>query len=277
MASRWTAWTSQAPADDAQIWEKALRKLRGHQMPPPGSPQPPQKDVDSFVAWMENTLDTHAKGPKAGYVPIQRLNRTEYAASVKALVGVDVNAKEVLPQDIQVEGFDNIAAALSVSPAFLDQYVTAARQVAQLAVGNPNPRVSSVKYSIAANQNPDEPLPPGTRGGIRFKHNFPADGEYRITINDLAVGLYTNAAGEREHAGHHDRRQDRVPQADRRTGGSGSGRSQGAEPDALRSWSASRRFPCRCKPACATSSWPSSTVPMWSPTRISKSCKASAA
>ena len=118
----------QAAADDAEIWEKALRKLRGHQMPPPGSPQPPQKDVDSFVAWMENTLDTHdAKGPKAGYVPIQRLNRTEYAASVKALVGVDVNAKEVLPQDIQVEGFDNIADALSVSPAFLDQYMTAAR------------------------------------------------------------------------------------------------------------------------------------------------------
>ena len=127
----------------------------------------------------------------AGYVPIQRLNRTEYAAAVKALVGVEVNAKDVLPQDIQVEGFDNIAAALTVSPAFLDQYVTAARQVARLAVGSPNPRGWNVKYSIAANQNPDEPLPPGTRGGIRFKHNFPADGEYRITLNDLAVGLYT--------------------------------------------------------------------------------------
>ena len=188
----------QSAGDDAQVWEKALRKLRGHQMPPPGSPQPPQKDVDSFVAWMENALDSaagdaHAKGPKAGYVPIQRLNRTEYAASVKALVGVDVNPKEVLPQDIQVEGFDNIADALSVSPAFLDQYVTAARHVAQLAVGNPNPRVSSVKYSIAANQNPDDPPPPGTRGGIKFKHNFPADGEYRITINDLEVGPYSNS------------------------------------------------------------------------------------
>ena len=182
--------------DDAQIWEKALRKLRGHQMPPPGSPQPPQKDVDSFVAWMENALDSaasdgHSKSPKAGYVPVQRLNRTEYAASVKALLGVDVNPKEVLPQDIQVEGFDNIAAALSVSPAFLSQYITAARQVAKLAIGSPNPRVSNVKYSIAANQNPDEPLPLGTRGGVKFKHNFPADGEYRFTMNDLGVGLYT--------------------------------------------------------------------------------------
>jgi len=179
-------------ATDAQTWEKALRKLRGHLMPPPGSKQPPQSDVDSFVAWMENTLDSHPRGPQAGYVPIQRLNRTEYAASVKALVGVEVNPKDVLPQDVQVDGFDNIAAALSVSPAFLDQYVSAARHIAKLAVGEPNPRVSDVKYLIAANQDPDTPLPPGTRGGVRFKHNFPADGEYRININDVSVGLYTN-------------------------------------------------------------------------------------
>jgi mono/diheme cytochrome c family protein len=183
----------QAAADDAQIWEKALRKLRGRLMPPPGAPQPSQKDIDSFTAWMENTLDSHPKGPTAAYVPIQRLNRTEYAASVKALVGVEVNAQDILPQDIQVGGFDNIATALSVSPAFLDQYITAARQVAKLAVGNPNPRVSNVKYAIAANQNPDDPLPLGTRGGIRFKHNFPADGEYRINIDDLSVGLYTGS------------------------------------------------------------------------------------
>jgi hypothetical protein len=189
---------NQSAVDDAQVWEKALRKLRGNQMPPPGSPQPPQRDVESFVTWMENVLDSaardsRAKGPMAGYVPVQRLNRTEYAASVKALVGVDVNAKEVLPQDIKVDGFDNIADALSVSPAFLEQYVTAARQVAQLAVGNPNPRVASVTYPIAANRNSDDPPPPGTRDAIKFKHNFPADGEYRITINDLNLGPYSNS------------------------------------------------------------------------------------
>ena len=190
----------QAAADDAQIWEKVLRKLRGHLMPPPGAPQPHQEDIDSFVAWMESALDSHPKGPKAGYVPIQRLNRTEYVASVKALVGVDVNAKDVLPQDVQVDGFDNIAAALSVSPAFLDQYIAAARHIAKLAIGDPNPRVSNVKYSIAGNQDPEIPLPPGLRQGctrdgcfsVKFKHNFPADGEYRINVNDVSVGLYTS-------------------------------------------------------------------------------------
>ena len=180
------------PAENAQIWEKALRKLRGRLMPPPGNPQPPQKDIDSFVSWMETVLDANAKGPKAGYVPIQRLNRTEYAAAVKALVGVDVKAKDVLPQDIQVGGFDNIAGALGVSPAFLDQYITAARQIAKLAVGTPNPKIENVKHSLAASQELDLPLPPGTRGGMRFTHNFPADGEYRINILNLGLNLYTS-------------------------------------------------------------------------------------
>ena len=55
----------QSAPDDAHIWEKALRKLRGRLMPPPGARQPAQKDVDSFVAWMENALDQHPKGPVA--------------------------------------------------------------------------------------------------------------------------------------------------------------------------------------------------------------------
>jgi len=183
----------QNPAANAQIWEKALRKLRGRLMPPPGNPQPSQKDIDSFVAWMETSLDSNTSGPKAGYVSIHRMNRTEYAASVKALVGVDVKEKDILPQDIQVGGFDNIADALRVSPAFLDQYVTAARQIAKVAVGIPNPPVSNVTQSVAASQDGELPLPPGTRGGIRFQHNFPADGEYRISVLDLGLNLYTSS------------------------------------------------------------------------------------
>ncbi|HEY4364493.1 MAG TPA: DUF1592 domain-containing protein [Bryobacteraceae bacterium] len=180
----------QAIPDNADIWEKATRKLRGRLMPPPGNPQPSQKEIDAVVSYLETTLDKYPKGQRAGYVPIERLNRTEYAASVKALVDVDVKEKDVLPQDIQVGGFDNVAAALSISPAFIDQYVTAARRIAKRAV--PDQRVTNVLYTVAANQNNQIPMPPGTHGGLRFKHNFPAEGEYRINILDLGVGLYTS-------------------------------------------------------------------------------------
>jgi hypothetical protein len=177
-------------SSDAATWEKVLKKLRGRLMPPPGLPQPQQKDIDSFTAYMENALDTQVKGPKAGFVPIQRLNRTEYAASVKALIGVDVNEKDILPQDIQVEGFDNIAEALRTSPAFLDQYMTAARHLAKAGVGNMAPPISSWTFQIEGNQDPALPFPAGMRGGIKFTHSVPADGDYRFSFFDLDIGLY---------------------------------------------------------------------------------------
>src|SRR5215468_5349922 len=179
-----------AVANDAQVWEKVVRKLRGRLMPPPGAKQPSQQEVDTLVGWLEARLDSDPQGPNAGHVPIQRLSRTEYAASVKALLGVDINVKNILPQDVEVGGFDNVASALSVSPAFVDQYVNAARLIARQAVGGPV--LDDVKYGLAANRG-GEALPLGLRDGMMFKHNFPADGEYRINIlfPDQTVGLYT--------------------------------------------------------------------------------------
>lgn len=161
-------------------------------MPPPGSRQPEQKDVDGLVTYLENSLDTHTTGPKAGYVGIQRLNRTEYAAAVKALVGVDVNTKDILPTDNKIGNLDNVATALSVSPAFVDQYVAAARLIAKQAVGDPS--LEDITYKLNANRG-GEAMPLGLRdnAGMRFKHNFPADGEYRFSMlfPDQTVGLYT--------------------------------------------------------------------------------------
>jgi hypothetical protein len=183
----------QAAGADAEIWEKAVRKLRGRLMPPPGSPQPEQKEIDSFVAWMENALDRNPRAPKAGYVGIQRLSRTEYATAVKALVGVEIVAKDVLPQDAAVEGFDNIASALSVSPTFIEQYVEAARTIAKKAIGDRS--LDSIPYAAAAHRA-TEAMPLGLRdGGMRVRHNFPVDGEYRFNVlfPDQTLGLYTGS------------------------------------------------------------------------------------
>src|SRR4051794_9762844 len=104
--------------ENPEIFEKAVRKLRGRQMPPPGTPQPSQQEVDALVGWLESTLDESSKTHRAGHVPVQRLNRTEYANAVKDLLAVEIDPSQYLPADIAVEGFSNIAAALTVSPAF---------------------------------------------------------------------------------------------------------------------------------------------------------------
>src|SRR5437667_366764 len=79
-----------------EIFEKAVRKLRGRQMPPPGTPQPSQQEVDALVGWLESTLDESSKTHLAGNVPVQRLNRTEYANAVQDLLAVVIDRKEVL-------------------------------------------------------------------------------------------------------------------------------------------------------------------------------------
>src|SRR5205807_10338340 len=125
-----------AIGDNAEIWEKAVRKLRGRQMPPPGSRQPSQAEVDAVIRSLEESLDNVTARPVAGHVPIQRMTRTEFGTAVKDLLGVEIEAQNLLPTEIEVGGFENIATALSVSPAFLDQYVGVARLAAQLAVGD---------------------------------------------------------------------------------------------------------------------------------------------
>src|SRR5262244_2222675 len=120
-----------------EIFEKVVRKLRGRQMPPPGLPQPSQQEVDALIGWLETTLDESSKAHHAGHVPVQRLNRAEYANAVQDLLAVEIDPTKYLPADIAVDGFSNIAAALTVSPAFLEQYVNVARVVARMAVGKP--------------------------------------------------------------------------------------------------------------------------------------------
>src|SRR5579864_6838090 len=124
-----------------EIFEKVVRKLRGRQMPPPGMEQPSQQEVDALIGWLETTLDKSSTAHLAGRVGVQRLNRTEYANAVKDLLAVEIDPTKYLPADIAVEGFSNIAAALTVSPAFLEQYVNVARTVARMAVGKPMPEL----------------------------------------------------------------------------------------------------------------------------------------
>jgi hypothetical protein len=97
---------------DAEVWEKAIRKLRGRLMPPPGETQPDQQSIDSFVSWMEGKLDGIAAAhPDPGYVGLHRLNRTEYAREIDRLLGLSVDVKALLPKDVSSEGFDNVASS----------------------------------------------------------------------------------------------------------------------------------------------------------------------
>jgi hypothetical protein len=175
---------------NAEVWEETLRKLRGRLMPPPGEPQPTQREIDALTGWLETRLDAAAAAAPAdpGYVGLHRLNRSEYAREIERVLDLTVDVTALLPRDVFSEGFDNQAATLRMSPSFLDQYITAARTVARQAIGRADAKSSSHEYRAPSSLDQSkhiDGLPLGTRGGFWVDHRFPADGEYVFSIREF--------------------------------------------------------------------------------------------
>src|SRR5882672_4592324 len=111
-------------AGHEEAWEKVATKLRTREMPPPGRPRPDIATYSAITAAIEAKLDAAAEAnPNPGRVAVHRLNRAEYTAAIRDLLGLEVDGKALLPaDDADQEGFDNVASVLSVSPLLLENY-----------------------------------------------------------------------------------------------------------------------------------------------------------
>jgi hypothetical protein len=189
--------------DDAEIWEKVIKKLRAGAMPPAGMPKPDAATQNALVSYLENTLDRHAtEHPNPGRHLPHRLNRAEYENAIRDLLAIEVDASTLLPADDSVDGFDNNADVLGVSPSLLERYLSAAAKISALAVGSPSISASSETYRIrgdASQTGQNNELPPGTRGGLIALHTFPLDGEYLIKVKLLEINLGSIRGLEYQH------------------------------------------------------------------------------
>jgi uncharacterized protein DUF1592/uncharacterized protein DUF1588/uncharacterized protein DUF1587/uncharacterized protein DUF1595/uncharacterized protein DUF1585 len=170
------------PEAMGEIAEKMVVKLRAGMMPPPGANRPEGDTLAILVAALEGRLDdAAARAPTPGSRTFQRLNRAEYTASVRDLLGIEIDAGDFLPLDTKSANFDNIADAQLLSPTLIGAYLNAAAQISRLAVGDPNATSTEAQYRVPrwASQTERVPgAPYGTRGGVSVMHTFPADGDY---------------------------------------------------------------------------------------------------
>ena len=180
----------------ADIGEKVVRKLRAGLMPPTGLPRPDAVTHESLIRWMEHELDRSA----VTYLPppgLHRLNRTEYANAIRDLLALQVDALKFLPPDDSTRGFDNIAGTLTMSPALMEAYLSAAGKISRLAIGDvsaPTQAVFELPADTAQNYH-IEGLPFGTRGGILIRYQFPADGDYTFRVKGV-TGYFTAVLGQ---------------------------------------------------------------------------------
>ncbi len=188
-----------AVGENAPVWENVVRKLRTGAMPPPGAPRPERATYASLATYLETALDHAAEDrPKPGTSIIHRMNRAEYSNAIRDLLAIEPEAVDIdsmLAPDDSGYGFDNISEVLSVSPVLLERYMSVARKVSRLAVGDPTILPEFATYDVPRfllqNARISEDLPFGSRGGIAIRHHFPLDGEYVIRIH-----LKTNYSGQ---------------------------------------------------------------------------------
>jgi Protein of unknown function (DUF1592)/Protein of unknown function (DUF1588)/Protein of unknown function (DUF1587)/Protein of unknown function (DUF1585)/Protein of unknown function (DUF1595)/Planctomycete cytochrome C len=179
--------------DHPEVWERVIRKLRAGMMPPPGMPRPPLAKYEELRDWLEAQVDQKAAThPNPGSVVLHRLNRTEYANAIRDLLDLPIDVTMLLPADDSAHGFDNVAGSLTISPTLLEAYVTAATRIARTAVGfwkSPTEAAYISPADTSQNQH-IEGLPFGTRGGMAVRHSFPADGEYKFSVQNFGLGKF---------------------------------------------------------------------------------------
>jgi hypothetical protein len=186
------------PGENAETWEKAVRKLRAGMMPPSGAPRPDRAVTNGFTAKLETELDRWAAAhPNPGATALHRLNRNEYARGIKDLLSLDVDVSKLLPADDSAEGFDNVADVLRISPSLMERYVSAAAQISRLAVGDASIGAATDTYRSASADSAGE-IPLGTFGGLVVHHNFPLDGKYSFKVRGGGGVPYDNRVSKVE-------------------------------------------------------------------------------
>ncbi len=168
---------------DITLWHKVWENLRAETMPPAEKTQPSVEERAKVLRWIEkDVFELDADNPDPGRVTLRRLNRVEYAYTVRDLLGVEFDAEESLPPDDTGYGFDTIGDVLTLSPMLMEKYVNAAQKI--------------VEQSI----RPQEPqIPVYTLEGDRFKAQAPS----KKTAKWLPFSQEATVSAKRvmEHAG----------------------------------------------------------------------------
>ena len=137
---------------DRDGWEVIVGRLEAGEMPPPGEEGPTDAEAQAFVDYVQRQFEMADRNttPDPGRVTAHRLNRVEYANTVRDLLGVDFPSDE-FPADDSGYGFDNNGDVLTVSPTLMQQYVTAAERIAARAVGGntfPEPAIFTRRAGV---------------------------------------------------------------------------------------------------------------------------------
>ncbi len=172
---------------DKQVFEKVMKNLQTHEMPPEKKSQPTPEERDLITGWIQSEVfQCDCDHPDPGRVTLRRLNRVEYNNTIRDLVGVNFHPADDFPADDVGYGFDNIGDVLSLPPVLLEKYVAAAEKVLEMAIVTDFTPKSPIQHFEAVALDGTAPGGPtgdnmrilNREGDIHVTCEFPRAGEY---------------------------------------------------------------------------------------------------
>ncbi|HND50781.1 MAG TPA: DUF1592 domain-containing protein [Pirellulaceae bacterium] len=127
-----------ADEKNAERWSEIARRVKAGEMPPAGKPRLSDVEQRTLVEWIDAQNDSAARRRAAaeGRTTLRRLNRLEYERTIRDLLAIEVDLKDLLPIDSSADGFDNSGAALHTSSFLMEKYLDAADLALNLAIAN---------------------------------------------------------------------------------------------------------------------------------------------
>src|SRR5204862_4315637 len=122
-------------ANTADLWKEVMDNINSGKMPPKKKARPDAKEAFAVASWVAQKLDETTKAAQGagGRVPMRRMNRVEYANTVRDLFSLEEGfarrIEKELPADGKVGGFDRGAASLFMDDGQLDRYFAVADMV----------------------------------------------------------------------------------------------------------------------------------------------------
>jgi len=113
----------------AELWQKVLNTVNSGEMPPKKKEQIPDTRKAAFLSDLSRQLVVARKAlaDSGGKTTVRRLNRREYANTVRELTGIEPDVSD-LPDDAGSGGYDTAGASLFFSSDQFEQYLKIARR-----------------------------------------------------------------------------------------------------------------------------------------------------
>ena len=176
----------------AETWHDVRDVLNLGEMPPDDEPDLASADRQKITAWITQEIDTliAKKSATGGHTVLRRLNRSEYQNTMRDLLGIDTGyAKNLPPESLSPDGFQNNGAVQQMSDQLLEHYLTAARAGLKKAiVEGPAPEVFHHEFTKSIkDKNRGANLLDNDQQFVAKIMEYPAGGEILIRVKARAV------------------------------------------------------------------------------------------